>query len=98
MLTKNPTIRFAVASPGGSRASTWRCWTPGRGKSDVYLAPLSIAGAYHLSLHESGAWHAGFTAQFRDRMAAQGRWRGKSRLVRELCRPKEIGPGTVLAF
>lgn len=98
MPAKYPTIRFVVGSPHGARASTWRCWTPGNGKSDVYLAPRSIAGAFHLSLHESGAWHVGYTTQFKRKMIVEGRWQAKSRLIAEFPRPKEIGEGTVLAF
>lgn len=98
MPTKAPTIRFTVGTPGGARASTWRCWTPARGKSDVYLAPRSIAGAYHLSLHQSGAWHVGYSAHFKSKSAEQGRWQGGSRLVAQFSRPKEIARGVTLAF
>jgi len=98
MPTKDPTLRFAVGMPRGMRASTWRCWTPARGRSDVYLAPRSIAGAYHLSLHESGSWHVGFAKEFKSRMVDEGRWKGGSRLIRQFPEPKEIGPGVVLGF
>lgn len=98
MSRKERVIRFTVGSAGRHRASTWRCWTPGGGKYDVYFAPRSIGGAYKLSLHESGAWQVGFTSDFKRSMAEQGRWKGGSRLTAQFAPPKEIGPGTLLAF
>jgi hypothetical protein len=94
---EDPTIRFVVGTSGAFRASTWRCWAP-YAKSDVYVGPRSIAGAYHLSLHESDKWHVGFSGQFKQELVEQGRWVGGSRLVAEFPKPDEIAPGTTLGF
>jgi hypothetical protein len=96
-MAKDPTIRFAVGTPLGQRAETWRCWAP-RKKNDVYVGPRSIAAAYHLSLHESGEWHVGLSEQFKRETAEQGRWVGGSRLLAEFPRPSEIAPGVTLGF
>jgi hypothetical protein len=64
----------------------------------VYLAPRSIAAAYHLSLHESGEWHVGFSEEFKRELLEEGRWVGGSRLIAQFPKPAEIAPGTILGF
>jgi hypothetical protein len=76
MASKERTIRFVVGTRGGLRSSTWRCWTPAGGKSDVYLAPRSLAGSYKISLHESGSWQVGLTSEVKRKLEAEGRWTG----------------------
>jgi len=96
--TVDEPIRFVVGSLDGCRAGTWRCWTPGASKNDVYLGPRSIAGEFKASLHETGSWHLAFSSEFKTRMQAEGRWIGRSRLTRQWQRPKALAPGCVLAF
>lgn len=98
MPTKGSTVRFAVGSPDGAKSSTWRCWTPGKGKGDVYLSPRHMTGTYKLSLHESGAWQVGLTRYYKEKMIQEGRWLGGSRLQAEFSAPQQLGPGCNLAF
>jgi hypothetical protein len=97
MAQKERTIRFVVGTRGGLRPSTWRCWTPSGGKSDVYLAPRSLAGAYKISLHESIL--AGWLDLPGEAQAGDGgTLDGGSRLAAQFSRPRETAPGCLLAF
>lgn len=103
MAGKERTIRFVVGTPGGLRSSTWRCWTPASGKSDVYLAPRNLVESFKVSLHERGlhekeSWQTGFTSEAKRKLVAEGRWTGGSRLTSQCPKPTETAPGCVLAF
>lgn len=97
-MAKERAIRFVVGTPGGLRSSTWKCWTPAGGKSDVYLGARSIASAFKISLHESGSWQVGLTSKAEDKLKAEGRWTEGSRHAALFSRPTETAPGCLLAF
>jgi hypothetical protein len=54
------TIRFN-ASDGTRRSANWRVWTSSNA-DDVYAAARLTAGEIKVSLHQSGSWQHGFTA------------------------------------
>jgi hypothetical protein len=57
-------IRFGVADSSKRRAASWKCFASvGTGKKDVYVACRGVAGAFKLSLHESGLWHVAFDSR-----------------------------------
>jgi hypothetical protein len=98
MASKERTIRFVVGTPGGLRSSTWRCWTPTGGKSDIYLARRSLVGSYKIRLHESESWQVGLTCEAERKLKAEGRWTDGWRHAALFPRPTETAPGCVLAF
>lgn len=51
MLAPGAGLKVAVAGPGRLRSSVWRIWGK-KSTRDVYLAPLSAAGDFKVSLHE----------------------------------------------
>ena len=57
-------LRFAVRAVSGHRAATWKVWTLGGEKNDVYVACRGLGGQLKASLHQSGQWHVSFTKQF----------------------------------
>jgi hypothetical protein len=57
-------VRFGVRTDNGLRAATWKCWTPGKGKSDLYLACRALGGELKASFHESGKWHIAYSHIF----------------------------------
>jgi hypothetical protein len=74
-------VRFAVGRVNGLRSEVWKCWTPGGGNSDIYLAPRTIGGQFKLSAHDAEVVNLGFTREFKDHLIAEGRWFGGSRLT-----------------
>jgi hypothetical protein len=56
-------VRFAVLAGDGARSATWRVWT-GRHTRDVYFTARGMRGTWKTSLHESGNWQHGLTAEF----------------------------------
>jgi len=74
-------VRFAVGGPGEPRSSVWRLWRHTNvAKSDVFLAPRTLAGSVKISFHQSGEIRDAFTKQFQLQHAgagAQGRARVK---------------------
>lgn len=91
-------IRFGVRGPTGMRAATWKCWTPGASKHDVYLACRRLKGELKASLHQSGRWHIAFSQPFYDNTFADEARRPKTRFTDTWPRPSEIAPGITLAF
>jgi len=92
-------IRFGVGDVGlRHRASTWRCWSQGKSKKDVYVACREIGYAIKGSLHESGRWHFAYTDNFY-RKAFDGQQEpGCSRFIERWEAPPELAPGFRLAL
>jgi hypothetical protein len=88
-------IRFAVGDPGGLTSNAWRVWTQGQG--DIYLACRDSFQETKVSLHVSGRWRFGFTAE-----AANARPDlippGTDRAMEVWDKPKEFSPGVIQAF
>lgn len=91
-------IRFGVRASTGHRAATWKIWTPGGQKNDVYLACRELNGELKASLHESGKWHVSFTPSFYESSFADESTKPHTRFATMWDRPKEIAPGYTLAF
>jgi hypothetical protein len=91
-------VRFGVKSSSGLQAATWKVWTPGPPKNDVYLACRALRGELKASLHESGHWHIAFSPAFYERRFADEDTRPSSRFTDEWSRPAEIAPGLTLAY
>ena len=91
-------IRFGVRSALGHRAATWKLWTPGAPKHDVYLACRELKGELKASLHQSGKWHIAFTPGFYERSFEEDSSRPTSRFTDRWPRPHDIAPGITLAF
>ena len=89
-------LRFSVGHPGGLRSEIWKCWTPGKGKSDVYLAPRTIGGEFKLSGHGPDVLKLGLTAEFKKRMIKEERWLGGSRLAYQVPYPEATIKGARL--
>jgi hypothetical protein len=77
------------ASDGTHRSADWRVWTS-RNADDVYAAARLTGGEIKVSLHQSGSWQHGFTA---DGNAAGSLPQDQSRHFRIWQRPAEITPG-----
>jgi hypothetical protein len=90
-------IRFGIRGAKGMRAATWKCWTPGGPKHDVYLACRQLNGELKASLHQSGQWHVGFSQAFYED-AFEDKTRPKMRFTDAWPRPPDIAPGITLAF
>ena len=54
-------FRFAVGTPGGPSANSWRAWVRG---DDVYVKCRDNFEGLKASLHASGSWRFGFTQEF----------------------------------
>lgn len=54
-------VRFAVGSPDGLTSNTWRMWTTKH--RDVYVACRDNFKEAKVSLHATGRWRMGFTAE-----------------------------------
>lgn len=91
-------IRFGVRSADGHISATWKCWTPGTPKHDVYLACRALKGELKASLHQSGNWHIAFTPQMFTDGFADSSDRPGTRFMDSWPRPKEIASGLTLAF
>ena len=92
-------IRFGITDGAGKRSATWKCWTrTGTGKHDIYLACRALGGALKTSLHETGQWRTAYLKSFFDEKVVDPEHKKKGRVVEEWPRPKEIAPGTTLAF
>ncbi|CAK6687368.1 hypothetical protein ICNINCKA_00189 [Synechococcus sp. CBW1107] len=92
-------LRFAVGDPFGTRAATWRVWSPaGRGKNDVYIACRSLGRVLKTSLHESGSWHVGFLRSYVEKHFDAGDPKQTNPYLQRWPRPQEIGPGVTLAY
>lgn len=55
-------VHFAVIADDGRRSMTWTVWTS-RHTLDAYLTARPFAGTLKVSLHQSGSWQIGFTAE-----------------------------------
>jgi len=92
-------IRFGVTNEHAQRSSTWKLWSRvGGGKSDVYLTCRALRGAAKASLHESGNWHVAFGKEYLDREVDADNHLASDRFIDRWPRPRDIGPGTTLAF
>lgn len=91
-------IRFGITNGKGTRASTWKCWTPGSGKHDVYLACRSLGGTLKASMHQSGNWHIAYTRRFFDENVAAAEGIHSTRFIEQWPRPTVLAPGFTLAF
>jgi hypothetical protein len=58
-LRKGP-VRFAVGSPNGVTSNSWKLWANKKG--DVYIACRDNFKEARVSVHASGRWRMGFTA------------------------------------
>ena len=92
------TVRFGVRESSGRRAATWKIWTPGVAKHDVYLTCRELKGEFKASLHQSGRWHISFSKMIHEEGFADKSSRPDSRFLDTWPRPTEIGPGVTLAF
>lgn len=63
MSERGQVIRFAVGTPAGPRARTWRLWVP-RGKSDVYVSSRRVSNSVKVSLHQPGPSRFALTSEF----------------------------------
>lgn len=90
-------LRFAVRAVSGHRAATWKVWTLGGEKNDVYVACRGLGGQLKASLHQSGQWHVSFTKQFFEAQFIDLAVDPKKRFVETWPRPPEIAPGVTLA-
>lgn len=54
-------VRFAVGPPNGLTSNAWRIWTTKNG--NVYIACRDNFKEVKVSLHASGRWRMGFTAE-----------------------------------
>jgi hypothetical protein len=87
---------IAGVEEGGTRSQLWRIWTGAR-TSDVYVGARPIAGHTRASLHESGRWRYGFTAEHqRHPKALIGP--DEDRAQRKWSRPAPFAPGLTRAF
>ena len=59
-LLKGP-VRFAVGPPDGLTSNAWKIWTGKAG--DIYIACRDNFKEVKVSLHASGRWRMGFTAE-----------------------------------
>lgn len=92
-------LRFAVGDPAGTRAATWRVWSPaGRGKNDIYIACRSLGRVLKTSLHESGSWHVGFLRSYIKNNFDAADPKQTNPYLQRWPRPPEIGPGVTLAY
>jgi hypothetical protein len=82
------TVRFN-ASEGTRRSADWRVWTSPN-FDDVYAAARLTAGEIKISLHQTGSWSHGFTAEGK---AAASLPPQESRHFTIWRRPAEICPG-----
>lgn len=82
------TTRFN-ATDGSRRSADWRVWTV-KNANDIYAAARIVAGEIKISLHETGSWQHGFTA---DGKAKDSLLPGQSRHFTIWQRPGEIVPG-----
>jgi hypothetical protein len=89
-------MRFAVGSVDGPRSPTWRLWVPAN-KSDIYISRRSLAGEFKASLHESGKWRMGFTAEHEERPGSLVS-PGADRAVLKWDRPEPIVDHVTKAF
>jgi hypothetical protein len=55
-------VRFAVFAPDGRRSMAWTVGTTRRTR-DVYITARSLGGTWKMSLHQSGRWNSGLTAE-----------------------------------
>jgi hypothetical protein len=55
-------VRLALTGDGGRRSSVWSLFTAKK-TPDVYVAPRVLGGQVKISLHASGSWQVGFTAE-----------------------------------
>lgn len=97
-------IRFGVATET-SRAIAWRCWSPGRGRSDVYLSARNLGGGPKVSLHKKGAlphqtgeWHSGFDRNVLSKLVGFPNDEWPSRFTAKWSRPSELTMGVTLAM
>lgn len=91
-------IRFGVRSALGHRAATWKLWTPGEPKRDVYLGCRELKGELKASFHESGNWHIAFSPRFYEHRFEEDSNRPASRFTDRWSRPCDIAQGITLAF
>jgi hypothetical protein len=55
-------VRFAVFAPDGRRSMAWTVGTTRRTR-DVYVTARPLGGTWKMSLHQSGRWNSGLTAE-----------------------------------
>jgi len=81
-------VRFAVLAPDGRRSMAWTVGTTRRTR-DVYVTARPLGSTWKMSLHQSGRWNSGLTAERAVAMAPPipdrhwDRWQ----------RPAEFAPG-----
>lgn len=88
-LPPNSAVRFNVTTDGSCRSVEWRVWTV-KNADDVYVAARILGGEIKVSLHQTGSWSHGFTA---DGKAKDSLLPGQSRHFAIWQRPDEIAPG-----
>jgi hypothetical protein len=81
-------VRFN-ASDGTRRSADWEAWTS-KNSDDVYAAARLTAGEIKVSLHQTGSWSHGFTAQGK---AAASLPPEETRHFTIWSKPAEIYPG-----
>lgn len=85
-------VRLAVFADDGRRSTTWNVWTS-KHTLDVYMTARPHGSHWKVSLHETGSWHHGFTAEAS--LMAAGL---PSRHLDRWQQPAEFGPGARHGF
>jgi hypothetical protein len=87
-LPPDSAVRFNVMD-GSRRSAEWRAWTV-KNADDVYVAARILGGEIKVSLHQTGSWSHGFTAEGKAKDALPP---GQSRHFTIWQKPAEIVPG-----
>lgn len=81
---------------GGRRQSTvWRIFSA-RHAADLYITPLMVGGAVKVSLHQSGSWNVGLTAEHAAQSGIQAHTRHWE--VWKRGGGEDVGPGLTRAW
>ena len=88
-------VRFAVFAPDGRRSMAWTVGTTRRTR-DVYVTARPLGGTWKMSLHQSGRWNSGLTAERAGAMASPipdrhwDRWQAPAELAPGIRRSVEL--------
>jgi hypothetical protein len=92
-------LRFSISSGKGTRASTWKCWSPsGKTKTDLYIANREIGHALKVSLHESGKCHLAYFQNYWLANTPRPHHHSNSRFVDKWEAPAPLVPGLTLVL
>lgn len=91
-------LRFGIHDAAGYQAATWKLWTTGGGKSEVYLTCRELLGTIKTSFHESGQWHTAYPQNVFEKLVEGAIPTFKDRYFEKWSRLFNIAPGITLAF